>query len=73
MSRVTIPVLMLNGQHDAIEPVELAQRPMFETLGTPTDQKKWIVYETSHALPGFRNEIIRESLNWFDTYLGRVN
>ena len=73
VSRVTIPVLMLNGQHDAIEPVELAQRPMFETLGTPTDQKKWIVYETSHALPGFRNEIIRESLNWFDTYLGRVN
>ena len=73
VTRVTIPVLMLNGAYDAIEPVEDAQRPMFDLLGSPADQKKWVVYESGHALGDRRTELITESLDWLDTYLGPVN
>ena len=72
VSRVSIPVLMANGRYDAIEPVEDAQRPMFDLLGTPQDQKKWVLYESGHALSDVRTEWIGESLDWLDTYLGPV-
>ena len=73
VSRVTIPVLMLNGIFDAIEPVDAAQRPMFELLGTPEADKKWVRYELGHFLQAQGNEVIREALDWLDKYLGPVN
>ena len=45
ITRVRQPVLMLNGRYDAIEPVETAQKPMFEHFGTPTADKKWVVFD----------------------------
>ena len=72
VTRVRQPVLMLNGKFDAIEPVETAQRPLFEMLGTPKDQKKWVVFDDDHALPNHRNELAREALAWLDRYLGPV-
>ena len=71
ISRVTIPTLMLNGVYDPIEPVDEAQRPMFELFGTPEADKKWVRYESGHVLP--RNEVIRDTLDWLDTYLGPIN
>ena len=71
VSRVTIPTLMLNGIYDPIEPVEAAQRPMFDLLGTPEPDKRWVQYEVGHVLP--RNDVIRETLDWLDKYLGPVN
>jgi formylglycine-generating enzyme required for sulfatase activity/cephalosporin-C deacetylase-like acetyl esterase/predicted Ser/Thr protein kinase len=68
--RVTIPTLMLNGRYDFIFPVEISQKPMFDFLGTPREQKKYILYDTAHNVP--RNEMIKETLNWFDRYLGPV-
>ena len=73
VTRVTQPVLMLNGRFDAIEPVDVAQRPMFEALGTLKDHKKWVVYEDDHVMPAHRNEVAREALAWLDRYLGVVN
>jgi eukaryotic-like serine/threonine-protein kinase len=73
VSRVTQPVLMLNGRFDAIEPVEMAQRPMFEALGTAKDRKKWVIYDDDHGLPAHQNEVAREALAWLDRYLGPVN
>ncbi len=70
--RVTIPTLMLNGVYDPIEPVDASQRPMFELLGTPEADKRWVPYEAGHA-PLPRNDVIRETLDWLDTYLGPVN
>jgi dienelactone hydrolase len=70
VSRVRIPVLMLNGRHDSIYPVEGCQLPMFRSLGTPAEHKRHIVYETFHDLP--RNEAIKETLDWLDRYLGPV-
>ena len=68
--RVTIPTLMLNGRYDFVFPVETSQKPMFDFLGTPREQKNYILYNTAHNVP--RNEMIKETLDWFDLYLGPV-
>lgn len=71
LPRVKQPVLMLNGKHDLFFPVETAQKPMFNLLGTPAKDKKINIYDAGHLVP--RTELIRESLNWYDKYLGTVN
>jgi len=68
LPRVTQPVLMLNGTYDMFFPVESSQKPMFRLLGTPQDQKKMLVYQSGHLVP--QTEFIKETLTWFDTYLG---
>jgi hypothetical protein len=44
---------------------------MFRLLGAPKAYKRHILYDTGHDIP--RNEIIKETLNWLDEYLGPVN
>ena len=69
--RTTIPTLMLNGRHDFVFPFESRQKPMFDLLGAPDENKRHVVYDAGHwPLP--RNEVIRESVNWLDRYLGPV-
>ena len=70
VTRVRIPTLMLNGLHDSIEPLETAQKPMLELLGTPPEQKRHVIYDSGHRMP--LNSIVRETLDWLDTYLGPV-
>jgi eukaryotic-like serine/threonine-protein kinase len=70
VSRVKIPVLMLNGRYDHFFPVESSQVPLYRLLGTPERDKKHVIYESGHAPP--RKEFIRESLDWLDKYLGPV-
>jgi formylglycine-generating enzyme required for sulfatase activity/pimeloyl-ACP methyl ester carboxylesterase len=66
LPRITVPTLMLNGRYDFFFPVETAQRPMFEWLGTPPDQKRWVVENGSHFVP--RTRQIQETLAWLDRY-----
>ena len=70
LPRVTQPVLMLNGKHDLFFPVETAQMPMYNFLGTAKEHKKIIIYDAGHLVP--RTEFVKESLLWFDKYLGVV-
>lgn len=70
LNRVKIPTLMLNGRYDSIFPVETSQKPMFEYLGTPAKDKQWKLYKTDHIPP--RNELIKETIDWLDKYLGPV-
>jgi len=70
IGRVKIPVIMLNGKYDNYFPVETSQKPMFSLFGTPPTQKKYVLYETGHFVP--RNQLIKESLDWLDKYLGPV-
>lgn len=70
VSRVRIPVLMLNGRYDSIEPVESAQLPMFRLLGTPEGLKRHAIFESGYGTP--RNATIKEALDWLDRHLGRV-
>jgi len=65
---VKIPVLQLSGRYDYNFPDETSSLPFFNALGTPADRKRRIVYDTGHNLPV--NESIRETLDFFDKYLG---
>jgi dienelactone hydrolase len=71
VSRVKQPVLMMNGRYDFFFPVESNQEPFYRMLGSKKDQKKHLLYDTGHNIP--RNELIKETLNWLDQYLGPVN
>ena len=70
LPRVKQPVLMLNGKYDMFFPVETSQKPMFNFLGTSADKKKLIIYESGHLVP--RVEFVKETLLWYDKYLGEV-
>ena len=70
MPRVRIPTLMLNGKYDMTFPFDTAVKPMFDTLGTPKEHKRLIVYDMDHFVP--RNELVKETLAWLDRYLGPV-
>ncbi|MDH3901889.1 MAG: SUMF1/EgtB/PvdO family nonheme iron enzyme [Xanthomonadales bacterium] len=69
-ARVSDPVLMISGRHDMLRPVETYQAPMFESLATPAEHKRHAILEGGHIPP--KNQLIRETLAWYDTYLGRV-
>jgi len=71
VTRIKLPVLMLNGRYDSLFPVESAQLPIFRRLGTPDKDKRHVIYEAGHAaLPHV--EEVRETLDWLDKYLGPV-
>jgi dienelactone hydrolase len=67
--QVRVPVLLLNGRFDFFYPIDSAQLPMFELFRPPDGQKRRVVYDTGHNIP--RPELIRESLEWLDKYLGK--
>lgn len=71
LPRIKQPVLMLNGRYDFYFPVDTNQEPFFRLLGSRKDQKKHLIYDTGHNIP--RNELIKETLNWLDDYLGPVH
>ncbi len=70
LPRVTQPVLMLNGKHDLFFPVETSQKPMYDFLGTAKEDKKRMVYDAGHLVP--RTDFVKETLQWYDKYLGVV-
>ncbi len=70
ITRINQPVLMLNGEYDMYFPVNTSQIPMYNLFGTPPKDKKIIIYKSGHRVP--RIELIKETLNWYDKYLGPV-
>ena len=68
--RVHVPSLMLNGRFDFFYPEQTSQRFMFDRSAYPSSDKRWMVYNTSHALP--RAEMAQETLAWLDRYFGPV-
>ena len=67
ITHVQDPVLMINGEYDIVYPLETAQKPMFELLGTDPAHKKHVVTPAGHHPP--RDVVVRETLEWFDLYL----
>jgi cephalosporin-C deacetylase-like acetyl esterase len=47
-SRVRAPILMLNGDQDYIFPLQTSQQPLFQALGTPSADKKHVLYPGGH-------------------------
>jgi formylglycine-generating enzyme required for sulfatase activity len=70
--RVKIPVLMINGRYDFVQPLERVQKPMFDWFGTPEKDKRHVLLDTTHYAMVARNDVVREVLGWFDKYLGPV-
>lgn len=70
LPRLKTPILMLNGRYDHFFPYETSQIPFFELIGTGEENKKMVLHETGHFVP--RTELIKESLNWLDKYLGPI-
>ena len=63
---------MLNGRYDTQYRYESQQKPLYRLLGTPAADKRHVVYETGHG-PFPRKEMIGDTLDWLDRYLGPVN
>ena len=68
--RVRVATLMVAGKQDFERPVETLQRPVFDLLGPPPDQKRLALIDGGH-IPRLQ-DIIREILDWLDRHLGPV-
>jgi dienelactone hydrolase len=68
LPRLTAPLLLLDGENDTFFPVETSQKPFFALVGSKVKEMK--TYPGGHFVP--LNELIKESLNWYDKYLGKV-
>jgi dienelactone hydrolase len=68
--RIHVPTMMLNGRSDFSAPLETAQRPLFDALGTAPADKQHVVLETGHV-PTV-DEAAGAALPWFDRFLGPV-
>jgi len=71
LPRFKVPTLMLCGRSDFFFPVETSQRPMLRLLGAPDKDKKLVLLEGAH-FPSSIQPVIKETLDWFDRYLGPV-
>jgi hypothetical protein len=69
--RARMPLLMVNGRHDFIFPIETSQRPLFRLFGAPEGDKRHVLFEYGH-IPSRNQDVIREVLDWLDSYLGPV-
>jgi hypothetical protein len=63
-----VPTLMLNGKYDFGLPVDTAQRPLFNLLGSK--DKAFRALEGGHRLP--TDAVAAEILPWLDGHLGPV-
>jgi len=61
---------MLNGRFDFLFPIDTSREPLFRLQGTPNDQKRRVIYRSGHDI--LQNELIKETLDWPDRYLGPV-
>ena len=72
-TRVSIPVLMLNGDGDNIYPLEPTQKPLFARLGASGEHKRHVLYNGGHDFfMMYPRQFTQEALAWLDTHLGPV-
>lgn len=64
--RITIPTILINGDSEYMFPVEKAQVPLYELLGTSPEHKKHVILSGGHVPK--KVDIAREVLLWLDKY-----
>ena len=73
LPRVTIPTFMFNGRYDSIFPVDTSIQPLYDKLGSPESDKKLTITDSNHFVSAYSgNQLISETLDWLDKYLGTV-
>ena len=71
VARSRVPTLMINGVDDFILPYDHSQKPLFDLLGAPPEDKRHARLEGGH-IPSHRLDMIKEVFDWLDRYLGPV-
>jgi pimeloyl-ACP methyl ester carboxylesterase len=66
--RARMPVLMVNGRDDFFYPEPL-QRRLFDLLGAPEEDKRYVPLEGGH-FPGDWPTVMTEIIDWLERYLG---
>ncbi len=65
MYKITVPSLILWGEHDGKVPVGLAQ-DAYDSLGTPASQKEIFIFSESAHSPNIEeNSLFNEKVNEF--------
>jgi len=73
LPRVTIPTLMFNGRYDSFFPLDTSIMPFYDNLGTLAADKKLVVTDSNHFVGAYNaNQLMSETLDWLDEYLGPV-
>jgi hypothetical protein len=62
---------MINGRLDFLFPIEVSVLSMFRLLGAPEKDKKLVLRDGGRA-PNIHETTIKETLDWYDRYLGPV-
>lgn len=70
LPRIKTPTLMINGELDFFFPYTSSQRPFYDLLGTPEEDKELFVYPSGHIVP--KDVLKKRTLDWLDKYLGPV-
>ena len=70
LPRVRVPTLLFSGEFDAMVPMENSNR-YFSLIGSSATEKRRVIAIGGHFIP--RALVIRESLDWYDKFLGPVN
>jgi eukaryotic-like serine/threonine-protein kinase len=70
--RMTKPVLMVNGRYDYDFPLDQAQAPLFNMLGTPASDKSHVVMDTPHDVTENRPVLVHSVIAWLNKYLGKI-
>ncbi|UCC98892.1 MAG: protein kinase [Phycisphaerales bacterium] len=72
LAHVQVPILMINGDQDAIFPIETSSKAMYDLLGS--EDKQFRTYDGGHSLFGLvSSEVKDDVLKWMDKHLGRVD
>ena len=65
--RITVPVLLIAGKDDFVNPLELSQKPLMRLLGSA--DKRHFVFDGGHVPPNMQ-QVVKETLDWLDHHLG---
>ena len=68
--RMTKPVLVTNGRDDQYASRSTDPQRLMALFGTDAQDKRLVLYDGPHW-PMPRRELLRDTIDWFDRYLGR--
>lgn len=72
VTRINLPLLMINGREDFNFPYRDSQRPFYESIATAPENKKLLALDWGHLPTGY-SDVMREVVDWADRWLGPVN